>query len=324
MRSLNDNKDNQDIKDQNGKSGRAAGGELGNAETMNEIPGGSNNAAEAGGTVAAAGRRSDVNDAQTANEIPGGSNTNHVSGTMTQVGNAQTANEIPGGTNNAPTEPGAFEAGQVANAQTMNKLQKIDPNSNSNNSPFGSTSDIQAASSPSATQSIDTTSSRDELLDKVSSPEELHTILSNFKSFIDDNSVNSVVSPSLGKVSTSPTSSYGVSYSWEPTNTIMKEEHSILMLKFTDTAGNIIKNRNIDYDILIKDPNTNSLVFQKHGSTPTGVDLKIIDGNSFPIRSSQFNRLNYNVEIDVNSIGGNIVSERASLPKVAVISYNSQ
>jgi hypothetical protein len=247
-----------------------------------------------------------VQGAETLNDIPSSSNsgsegppspapsTNNISPSLAK--NAKTANDIR------------------SSSGVGNDLRNTDPNSNPNN-PFGTSSGIQ---------STNTTSSRDELLDKVSSPEELQTILAKFKSFVEDTSVSSVVNSSLGKVSTAPTSSYGVSYSWEPTNTIMKEEHSILMLKFTDAAGNIIKNSNIDYDILIKDPNTNNIVFQKHGSTPTGVDLKIIDGNSFPIGVSQSNRINYNVEVGVNSIGGNIVSEHASLPKVAVISYNPQ
>jgi uncharacterized Zn ribbon protein len=128
---------------------------------------------------------------------------------------------------------------------------------------------------------------------------------------VEDTSVNSVVNSSLGKVSTTPASSYGVSYAWEPANIIMREEHSMLM-KFTDAVGNIIKNGK-DYNILIKDPNTNgSVIFEKHGSTPTGVDLKIIDGNSFPIRGSQFNPVNYDLEIHVNNVGGNTVREHAS------------
>jgi hypothetical protein len=253
-----------------------------------------------------------VKGAEDLGQIPGSSGAGNEpqpkfqSNIITDVTDAQAAKEIPG------------------SSGAGNELQNTDPNSNPNN-PLGATSGTQLTNSPFAAQSTNTTnetSSRDELLDKVSTPEELHTILTKFRNFIDDTSVNSVVNSSLGKVSTTPTNSYGVSYSWEPTNTIMKEEHFILMLKFTDAAGNIIKNSNIDYNILIKDPNTNNSVFQKHGSTPTGVDLKIIDGNSFPTAGSQSNRIDYNVEVVVNSVGSNIASEHASLSKVAVMSYN--
>lgn len=102
-------------------------------------------------------------------------------------------------------------------------------------------SSVEGTETPGGIAGGSMTSSRDELLDKVSTPEELETILTKFGSFIDDGSVNSVVSPSLGKVSTIPTGSYGVSYSWEPTNMITKEKYSILMLKFTDAEGNIMK-----------------------------------------------------------------------------------
>jgi hypothetical protein len=243
-----------------------------------------------------------VNDAKGLGQLPGGIAENEIG--HAEAADVQAATQIPGGSTSG-----------IENGVTREQPQIM------NEAP----SRTQLINSPLASQSINTTnttSSRDELLDKVSTPEELHTILTKFRSFIDDDSVNSVVNSSLGKVSTTPTNSYGVSYSWEPTNTIMKEEHSILMLKFTDAAGNIIKNSNIDYDILIKDPNTNNSVFQKHGSTPTGVDLKIIDGNSFPTAGSQSNKIDYNVEVVVNSVGGNIASEHASLSKVAVMSYN--
>lgn len=246
-----------------------------------------------------------VENAQTANEIPGDSDSNHPKHNKnTAVNDAKGLGQLPSDSN-SETENGVTSEHSQTISEAPYDTQLID-------SPFAAQS----------TNTANTASSRDELLDKVSSPEELHTILTKFKSFIEDTSINSVVNSSLGKVNTAPTSSYAVSYSWEPANIIMREEHSILMLKFTDAAGNIIKNSNIEYDILIKDPNTNNVVFQKHGSTPTGVDLKIIDGNLFPIGASPINTVNYNIEIDVNNVGGNTVTEHASLPKVAVISYN--
>ena len=94
------------------------------------------------------------------------------------------------------------------------------------------------------------------------------------------------------------------------------------MLKFTDAAGNIIKNSDVSYDILIKGPNDRNIIFQKHGFTPTGVDLKIIDANSFPTGGSTSSPVSYDVEIDVETVGGNMASEHASLPKVSVVSYS--
>ena len=92
------------------------------------------------------------------------------------------------------------------------------------------------------------------------------------------------------------------------------------MLKFTDPFGKIIRNKDINYSILINDSNSN-IVFQKQGSTPTGVDLKVIDENTFPIGGFAFNPTMYNIKIDLNAVvDGKIISEHAFLPAVAVVS----
>ena len=166
------------------------------------------------------------------------------------------------------------------------------------------------------------TDSRDELLDKVTTPKELLNILTKFRSFMDNDTsaiTQATSSISAGKVNTTPTRSYVISYSWEPAEKITKEKYSILMLKFTDTLGNIIRNKDIDYNIMIRDNNSN-IIFQKQGSTPTGVDLKVINENTFPIGGSLLNPKMYNIQIDVNGIDGKLISEHALLPSVAVVS----
>jgi hypothetical protein len=163
--------------------------------------------------------------------------------------------------------------------------------------------------------------SRDELLDKVSTSKELLNILTSFKNFIDDDTsvASNTTSPYSGKVNTTPTRSYVVSYSWEPAEKITKEKYSILMLKFTDAFGKIIDSKDIDYNIMIKDNNSN-IIFQKQGSSSTGVDLKVINENTFPIGGSAINPAMYNMQVDVNGIDGKLVSEHALLPAVAVVS----
>ena len=158
------------------------------------------------------------------------------------------------------------------------------------------------------------TNSRLELTNKVSSEQELLSILEKFKNFMDTDP--SVFAPypenlSLGKVTTGPTGALNIYYSWEP-QSVIQDKYSILMLKFMDDSGQLVKKK-IDYNILIS--NGSNSEFQKYGSTSTAMDLKIIDEKTFPTNST-INPVDYSVKINVPSVNDVPVNESAQPLKV--------
>ena len=158
------------------------------------------------------------------------------------------------------------------------------------------------------------TNSRLELTNKVSSEQELLSILEKFKNFMDTDP--SVFAPypenlSLGKVTTGPTGALNIYYSWEP-QSVIQDKYSILMLKFMDDSGQLVKKK-IDYNILIS--NGSNSEFQKYGSTSTAMDLKIIDEKTFPTKST-INPVDYSVKINVPSVNDVPVNESAQPMKV--------
>jgi hypothetical protein len=168
-------------------------------------------------------------------------------------------------------------------------------------------------------EEIGSTSSRDELLNKVSTEEELLAILDKFRDFIDASppTFSSVSDFPKGVITTEPTGSVKIYYAWEPPQ-IIKDKYSVLMLKFTDPSEKI-SNQKIDYTISIRN-GTNS-EFQKYGSTSTGVDLKIIDENTFP-GASTISPVDYDVIITIASIDNIQVDEYTTPLKVNVVSQN--
>ena len=153
------------------------------------------------------------------------------------------------------------------------------------------------------------TNSRLELINKVSTEQELLSILEKFQNFMDTDPSAFAPYPqnlSLGKVTTGPTGALNIYYSWEP-QSVIHDKYSILMLKFMDTSGQLVKKK-IDYDILIS--NGSDSKFQKYGSTSTAVDLKIIDENTFPTKST-INPVDYWVKINVPSVNNVPVNESA-------------
>lgn len=142
---------------------------------------------------------------------------------------------------------------------------------------------------------IEKINSRDELINSVSSYNQLHEILDKFKDFID-----APGSPGASVSIPSHDGSINIYYSWYPEK-VIRENNSILMLKFTNSSGGPITNKKIDYDISIT--NGTNFNFQKNGSTTTGVDMKVIGGNTFP--QGPINKpVDYNVSINILAING--------------------
>ena len=116
---------------------------------------------------------------------------------------------------------------------------------------------------------------------------------------------------SLGKVTTGPTGALNIYYICEP-QSVIQDKYSILMLKFMDDSGQLVKKK-IDYNILIS--NGSNSEFQKYGSTSTAMDLKIIDEKTFPTKST-INPVDYWVKINVPSVNDVPVNESAQPLKV--------
>jgi hypothetical protein len=161
------------------------------------------------------------------------------------------------------------------------------------------------------------TNSREELLNKVATEEELLGILDKLRVFTESFpcDITSGTDFSNGVVTTEPEGSVKICYMWEPSQ-IVKEKYSVLMLKFIDSSNELMKKK-IDYAISIThglDP-----VFTKIGSTSTGVDLKIIDENTFSTDSA-INPINYDMNIAIPSVDDIPINEYTRPLRVNVVS----
>jgi hypothetical protein len=159
-------------------------------------------------------------------------------------------------------------------------------------------------------------SSRDEIINKVSSYDELHTILDRFRNFTDSPISSSVNDPLISKGTTASNSPISIYYSWFPQQPIVKEKYSILMLKFTNNTGELATKR-IDYNIIIKN-GTNS-EFQKNGSTSSGVGLQFIGEGTFT-KGSISKPADYYMWINVSRFNDKIINEHTQPLKVTVTS----
>ena len=157
-------------------------------------------------------------------------------------------------------------------------------------------------------------------MNKVSTEEELLDVLDNFREFTESSSCDftSVSDPSKGAITTEPTGSVKICYMWEPSQ-ITNDRYSILMLKFTDASDEVMKKK-IDYTISIK--NEIDSVYKKLGTTSTGLDLKIIDENTFSMASA-INQVNYDMNIAIPSMDEIPINEYTRPLRVNVLSENS-
>jgi hypothetical protein len=80
---------------------------------------------------------------------------------------------------------------------------------------------------------------RNQLLNKVSSYDELHQILDKFRNLVDTSTYAN--DSSVNKVTTVPSGSIIVYYLWNP-DKVIREKYSIMMLKFTNRDGELAKN----------------------------------------------------------------------------------
>ena len=118
-------------------------------------------------------------------------------------------------------------------------------------------------------------------------------------------------------IASSDLGSSNVNYLINPQNVlspqqIIKENYSILMLKFTDVNDNNL-NTATNYDIIIKDPVSNNVLLERSGSTTNGADLQVIDENTFT-KGEANNPILYPMWINISTINGNIVNEKTNQP----------
>lgn len=162
---------------------------------------------------------------------------------------------------------------------------------------------------------IQNINSRDELINSVSSYNQLHEILGKFKDFIDATAFSGNHNPLTSNKTTIQVpvrqlytpdmlrnDSINVYYSWYPRK-VIRENNSILMLRFTNSSGEPITN-GIDYTVTIT--NGDKFNFQKNGSTTTGVDMKTIGKNTFPLGSVN-KPIYYDMSIKILAISGTSV-----------------
>jgi hypothetical protein len=161
------------------------------------------------------------------------------------------------------------------------------------------------------------TNSRDELLTKVSTEKELLGVLDKFRDFKESFpcDTTSMTDSSNGVITTEPEGSVKICYKWEPSQ-VVKEKYSILMLKFIGSSNELMKNK-IDYAISIT--NGPDAIYSKIGSTSTGIDLKIVDENTFSTDSS-LSPVNYDMNIAIPAVDDTPTNEYAGPLVVSVIS----
>jgi hypothetical protein len=160
---------------------------------------------------------------------------------------------------------------------------------------------------------INNLQSRDELLNKVSSYDQLHKILGRFRNFINISSPNATRnnngSTSITNVTAVRSGSIVIYYSWDLEKADGKK-YSILMLKFTNVLCELPTKRT-DYNILIK--NGTHILFQKNGTTFTGTDMKTID---LPVA--------HDIQINITRFNDKVVNEHISLPETTIQSPKPQ
>lgn len=172
----------------------------------------------------------------------------------------------------------------------------------------------------SSINNTDIISTREKLIDKVSTVQDLDTILNKFRDFVNvySNSDNSNIATNGNKtIATSNLGSTHIYYSINPQyavnpEQIVKGNYSIMMLKFTDLNKNILNNP-LNYKITIKDPIDNRIIFTKSVFTNNGADLQVIDENAFS-KGEVGNPIYYQMWINIISIDGKAVNEKTNLP----------
>jgi hypothetical protein len=219
--------------------------------------------------------------------------------------------------------------------QDVGTLDTIDPSSTQHSSPSkdsNSHSIKKISTTENSVRNTDTPKStinnanldtnREKLIDKVSSEQELHSILDKYRNFIDassqtDSSSSSSFAGENKMIASSDLGSSNVNYLINPQNVLspqqmIKENYSILMLKFTDVNDNNL-NTATNYDIIIKDPVSNNVLLERSGSTTNGADLQVIDENTFT-KGEANNPILYPMWINISTINGNIVNEKTNQP----------
>ena len=84
------------------------------------------------------------------------------------------------------------------------------------------------------------------------------------------------------------------------------------MFKFADMNDNNL-NSAINYKIVIEDGIINNIVLERNGSTTNGVDLQVIDENTFT--KVETNNLSFMSNVDIYStLDGHTVNEKISQP----------
>jgi len=267
--------------------------------------------------------------ANTINQL--GSNTAN-QGIAQGMHNAQTLNQIDSGQNtqNVPITG-------MSNLNTINQLGS-NLNKNNHNDPQSQDSISNPISKISNTESFggninnptkvnnDNYTNREKLIDKVSSEQELNTILDKYRNFIDVFPISDSSNPSANgnnnAIATSNSGSSHIYYLINPQNSlnpgqIIKENYSILMLKFADINNNILDNV-INYHIIVRDPINNNVILQRSGSTNNGADLQVVDENTFSKGEAE-NPVLYQMWINIDSINGSAVNEKVKSPIIVKV-----
>jgi hypothetical protein len=146
---------------------------------------------------------------------------------------------------------------------------------------------------------------RDELLDKASTGDDLVAVTEQFRAFTDSASSASP-DPSITKAISVPTGSVTLHYLWHSEN-LAKGKFLILMLKFTDSSGQVPTDK-VNYVVTIK--NGQEPMIQKYGTTFNGEDMQVIDDNSFQDDIEKNNIANYDTSIAVDRFNDNAIDEQ--------------
>jgi hypothetical protein len=169
---------------------------------------------------------------------------------------------------------------------------------------------VSASSQGNAAVPAGARSTREELMDTVSSYRELQSLAQEFRAFAD--SASSFPSQSLGSTNPSirkeitvPNGSVNVYYSWTVEN-FEKGKFLILMLKFTASSGEMPTDK-VNYVVTIK--NGSGPMIQKGGTTFNGEDMQIIDENSLH-NGIENNAPNYDMSMNIIRFNDNPISEQ--------------
>ena len=317
----------QDIQTMDQISGAAIGeNTMHDAQTMDQISGAATNGSVIG--LAAIGGAATVYDAQTMDQISGGAACFGVCG----IQDTQTMSQMNGSATVGHTHTTGTSAGQAQDIKTMNQLS---PNTIEYNNSYyfqhiasplqsgNSLQDYQTIYQLNNTKFNKFKTDREKLIDKVSSEQELHTILDKFRNFADFyyNSYDGNIKVKVNEnktITTSNFSSTNVYYTINPQYTInsgqiIRENYSIIMLKFTDINNNLLNNP-INYKITIQDRTTDSIIFTQNRFTNNGLDLMVIDENTF-LKGDANNPASYQMWIHIDSLNGNnTVNEKTKSP----------